>query len=320
MGLLLIHQALLHFRRGEFNRASQLYEESILVLRPVGDQVLLADALVFLGAILHNFGEHERSRALEQEGLMIARQSDQRWLEAWAIFNLGYIDSLLGRAAHGYKQMQFGLNIWRALGDPHAIALGLNFQIPTLNQMGRLEEAKASMQESIALCELSKNRWGMATAYRHLGLAYLASGECPQARAYLQKSLEMFGQFAQGWDIARSLTYLGDAALIDGDFQEARKYYQDALQCASSENLIPIALDALLGMAELLAHTGERLSALVLCYFILEQASSEAGTKMRAEKLRVNVESGLDPKRVAPAKAKAQEHTLDWFVKENLSG
>ena len=103
------------------------------------------------------------------------------------------------------------------------------------------------MQESIALCEQSKNRWGMGTAYRYLGFAYLAEGQLTQAKTNLLKSLEIFGEFSVGWDIARSLAYLGDVAMLEGNFGEARKTYQDALVSALEANATPIALDALLG-------------------------------------------------------------------------
>jgi tetratricopeptide (TPR) repeat protein len=168
LGLTLVHQALLYFRKGEFDLARPLYEESILILRPIGDLILWADSLVFLGTILHLQGEYERARSALKEGLFFARQSNERWFEAWAVYNLGYIDSLVGQYAQGYEQMLAGLAIWRMLGDPQSVSLGLNFLVPTLNKLGRFEEAKAFMHESIALCEQTKNRWGMGTAYRYL--------------------------------------------------------------------------------------------------------------------------------------------------------
>jgi predicted ATPase/transcriptional regulator with XRE-family HTH domain len=314
MGLALIHQALLCFRKGEFERARHLYEESIPILRPIGDQILLADALVFLGTILYMFGEHERSRALQEEGLVYARQGNQRWFEAWAIFNLGHLDSLMGRYTEGYEQMLAGLAIWRGLGDPHAIALGLNFLAPTLIRLGRFEEAKTFMQESIALCEGSKNRWGMGTAYRHLGLAYLAAGQVTPAQAHILKSLEIFGQFSRGWDIARSLTYLGDAAQMAGDFPQARNYYQDALGSSINEHLIPVALDALLGLGELQAQAGKPENALLLCYYILGHPFSEHETKCRAEHLRGTLQPQLNAQQVMAARSQAKGAELAVIV------
>jgi predicted ATPase/transcriptional regulator with XRE-family HTH domain len=318
LGLALIQQALLYFRKGEHDHARKLYEESIVILRPIGDQALLADALIFLGIILHLKGEYERARSLLEEGLVFAREGHERWFEAYAIYNLGYIASLMGRYAEGYEQMLDGLGIWRALGDPHYIALGLNFLVPTLNKLGRYEEAKAYMQESIALCEQAKNRWGMGTAYRYLGLACIAEGQFTEARAHLLKSLETFGEFTVGWDIARSFTYLGDAAMMSGDYSEARKPYLDALCLSMQAKAIPIVLDALWGLGKLQSLAGKAEDALVLCYFILNHASSEEETKSRAKELRAALEPKLSSGQVKAARAAAQRKTIDLMVKEAL--
>jgi tetratricopeptide (TPR) repeat protein len=222
LGLGLTHQALLILRKGEFILAEERYKEAIHLLRPVGDKALLSDALTFLGIILHHSGRYERARVTFREGLVLAQESHSRCIEAYAIFGLGYVDSLLGHPAEGYQQMMAALAIWRELGDPFTISLGLNFLVFTLIRLNRNEEAKASMLESIALCEQVNNRWGMGNAYRNLGLASMAAGELAQAQACFRKSLEIFGDYTIGWDIARSTTYLADAARLSGDYDEAR--------------------------------------------------------------------------------------------------
>jgi predicted ATPase/DNA-binding XRE family transcriptional regulator len=317
-GLVFLHQGLLNFRKGEFRTAQKLYEESIVILRPTGDQTLLADSLVFLGTILHLEGEYDRARSLLEEGLMLARQNNERWLEAWAVYNLGHIDGLIGRYQQGYEQMLVGIAMWRALGDPHSIALGLNFLVPTLNNLGRFEEAKTFMYESIDLCEQSKNRWGMGTAYRYLGLTCLAEGQLNEGQAHLLKSLEIFGDFAVGWDIARSLAYLGDAAMMAGNFPEARTFYQDALLSSVEAHAIPIALDALAGLAELQAQAGNLEKALLFSYYIRDHPSSEDETKSRAEQLRATLEPKLSAKQIKTVQANAEGNTFDSFVKGAL--
>jgi predicted ATPase/transcriptional regulator with XRE-family HTH domain len=315
LGLALIQQALLNFRKGEFELAQELYEESIAILRLLGRQTLLADALIFRGIIQHLNGEYDRAISSIEEGLVFVRESHDRWFEAYAIYNLGYIASLKGRYSEGYEQMLAGLEIWRTLGDPHYIALGLNFLVPTLNKLGLYEEAKAFMQESIALCEQTKNRWGMGTAYRYLGLAYMAEGQYTEAQAHLFKSLEIFGEDVIGWHIARSLTYLGDAAMMAGNFPEARTFYRDALQSSIEAHAIPIALDALAGLGELQSQAGNVEEALLFCYFILDHSSGESETKSRAEQLAATQEPQLSSKQVRVAHTEAIEKTLEEIVK-----
>lgn len=318
LGLALVQQALLYFRKGESDKAQKLYEESIAILRPVGDQVLLADAQIFLGIILHLYGEYIQAKSLLEEGLVLAQESNERWFKAYAIYNLGYIASLMGRYSEGHEQMLVGLAIWRRLGDPHYIALGLNFLVPTLNKLGQYERARTFMQESIALCEQTKNRWGLGTAYRCLGLTCIAEGQYAEAQTHLLKSLEIFGEYFRGWHIAISSTYLGHATRLAGSYTEARKYYLDSLRLSAEVQAVPVVLDALSGMGYLLEQAGQAENALVLCYFILNHASSEDETKGRVERLRISLESKLSSEQITAACSLAMEKSFDEIVKETL--
>lgn len=313
-GLALTQKALLTFRKGENEKALKLYEESVAVLRSAGDATLLAEALIFLGIILHLFGEYHRAKSLLEEGLALAQESNERWFEAYAIYNLGYIASLLGQYTEGHQQMLGGLTIWRDLGDPHYIALGLNFLVPTLIKLGLHLDAKSYMHESIALCEQSKNRWGMATAYRYLGVACSAEGEYSEAQAYLLKSLEIFGEYFKGWHTAISLAYLGHATMMAGDYDLAKKYFLESLQSANEEKAIPIVLDALSGLSCLLEEAGKAEIAYEVCQLILSHPSGEDATKERAMQQCSSLEQTLSSKMVKKAQQAGEEKTLDEIV------
>ena len=207
--------------------------------------------------------------------------------------------------------MLAALKIFRSLGDPHYIALVMNFMVPTLINLGKCMEAKAFMQESIVLCEQSKNRWGLGTAYCYMGSAFTAEGEFKQAKTYLLQSLEIFGEYFEGWDIARSLAYLGEAIMRAGDLPEARRIYQEAFQVSLEANAIPIALDVLVGISELHAQGVQPENALLLCYFVLDHPAGEEETERRADQLRAALESKLNPIQNAAVRTKAKDITLD---------
>jgi predicted ATPase/transcriptional regulator with XRE-family HTH domain len=318
LGLTYVHQALLSFRKGAFDLTRRLYEESIYLLRPTGDLALLADALIYFGIILHLSGEYQKAKTTLEEGLLCARESHQRWFEAYAIYNLGYIESVTGRYDEGYEKMTAGLAIWRSIGDPHSITLGLNYLVTTLIKLGRYEVAKAFMRESIALSEQVKNRWGMGTAYRFLGLAHLVEGQYEEAKIHLLKSLEVFGEYIVGWDIARSLSYLGDATRLSGDYAEAIKDYQEALRLSIDAKAFPIAMDTLYGLAWLQAHARRASQALEVCYYILNHPSGDDDLRCRAEELRLTLEPLLSSAQVKSARSNALTKTFDAIVSEAL--
>jgi predicted ATPase/transcriptional regulator with XRE-family HTH domain len=314
MGLALLHQALLTFRKGEFDLARKLYEESIDILRQAGDKPLLADGLIYLGIILHLSGRYEQAKLAVDEGLLLAQECNDRWVEAYAIYNLGYLDSLKGNYNEGYAQMTAGLAMWHDIGDPFSIALGLNFMVTTLIKLNRYEEAKTSMLESINLCEQTKNRWGMGTAYRYLGLAEMAADQLREAEAHFRKSLEIFGDYTIGWDIARSLTYLGEVLRMSGDINEARKYYLEALRHSIEAKSIPSAINALAGLSILQAQLDNVETALILCYYILNHFSCEEETRARVKEKCADLEQTVDSQQIMLLREKAVKKTFAEIV------
>ena len=284
LGATFVQQGLLCFRSGQFSRALEFYNRSIAILRSIDDKALLADALIFSGTIIHLNGDYHEARKLMEEGLECARASKSQWFIAYGIYTLGHVDSLMGEYQKGYDQMVAGLTGWRKIGDPHSIALGLNFLVDTQIALKRFDEAKASMRESIALCEQSRNRWGTGTAYRYLGLAMLADGQYSEAQSCFQKSLEIFGDYFEGWDIALSLAYLADATMLAGSEAEAKTIYYDALGHAYRIQSAPLMLTTLAGLAQLESRNAPDRAAGWL-NLILSHPAAPQDTKDRARQL-----------------------------------
>jgi predicted ATPase/DNA-binding XRE family transcriptional regulator len=285
LGIVLVQQGLLFFRRGEFDEAQTRLAGSLEILRPLGDQVLLSDPLVIWGTISHLFGEFDQAVSQLDEGLACAQAAGDRWSEAYALINQGYVASLLGHYNEGYEQMMAGLAIFREIGDPQYTALSLNFLTPTLIHLERYEQADAGLHESIRLCEKVGDRWGSGSAHRFLGLLKLTMGEISEAQTLFHKSLEFFVDFTTGWDIVLSLEYLGDAALAVGDFSEANRYYREALPLGIEAKAIPLVMDILLGLSHLGVQDGMFERAIRLASFVSRNPSSTQDTKQRAQQL-----------------------------------
>jgi predicted ATPase/transcriptional regulator with XRE-family HTH domain len=69
LALTTMEQGLLYFRKGQAHIAMEVYKDSLAILRPLRDRTLLADALTFLGIIMHLHGEYQESKALLLEAL-----------------------------------------------------------------------------------------------------------------------------------------------------------------------------------------------------------------------------------------------------------
>jgi tetratricopeptide (TPR) repeat protein len=183
----------------------------------------------------------------------------------------------------------------------------LNFCVQTQIALGRVDEAIATMQESIALCERTQNRWGMGTAYRYLGLATLAADHCDEAKRHLEKSLEIFGEYFKGWDIAQTLIYLGETYLHLGDDAQAKTILLDSLRLARDIHSEPLMLESIAGLAALELRLNSDLTAGWLT-LIMNHPAAIHDTKQRAEQLFA------EQKQRVPVDAPS----LDEVVMENL--
>jgi len=302
LGVALAQQGLLYFRWGGFDQAMARLEESLAILRPIGDPVWLPDPLVISGIIMHLSGDLGEARNLMEQGLASARAGGEYFYTAYALYNLGYIDSLEGHYEHGYEQMLEGLDMWRKLGDPSSIALGLNYISPTVIALGRFREAREYLEESIQLLEQVGERWGLGTAYRLLGVVAMAQGNLGEAQALLRKSLDIFQGYITGWDVARSLIYLGEAILAAGDACQARQTYQQALKVAMQVPSAPLALEAILELAILQAQESQVEQSSQLAAYVASHSAGTYQTTQRARQLLMKAREDLEEARLQAAR------------------
>lgn len=318
LGQTLAQQGLFFFRLGDHLQAQSRFEEGLALLRPIGEPALLVDPLVLWGIIMHLNGQIARAHALLTEGLAQAQTAGDQWYAAYALFNLGGIDGLTGRFEEGYQKMLAAIALWRMLGDPRITALGLNFISPVAISMGRVVEAQAYLHESLALSTEVGDRWGIGTAYRYLGVAAMAQGDIPEAQSLIHRSLDIFKGFVIGWDVVRSLVYLGEAKAAANDLSAAKDCFLDALELAMEAGTIPLALDALVGLADLYARVGEAEHALALCFAVLSHPSGLYEARERANRLRAQAEKQLHPQQIVAAKARGLDLPLEATVQALL--
>ncbi|HEX5807319.1 MAG TPA: tetratricopeptide repeat protein [Anaerolineales bacterium] len=217
----------------------------------------------------------------------------------------------MGRYEEGYSQMQEGMAIWLRLGDPHSIAIGLNYLAPALVKLGCHTEAEMNLEKSLELCRQSGNRWGMGTAYRYLGQVKMEQGKLDEAKTLLQTSIETFGDYVIGWDIAKSSIYLAEAIRLAGDAAQAQRVYVEALGLAQQAQSVPLRLEALAGVAQLFLEMGNHERAFEISSFVLGQPSGTFETHDRAARVEHLARTCLDAGQVRAMSEKLRGQTLE---------
>jgi tetratricopeptide (TPR) repeat protein len=310
-GQTLALQGLFLFRLGDHYAALCRLEGSLKLLRPLGKPTFLVDPLVLSGIIHFLMGDLERARAYLAEGLAYARESGDRWSEAYALFNQGGVDGLFGSPEEGYRKMSDAIALWRAVGDPRFIALGLNFISPVAIRLGKVDEAQVNLEEALALSSQVGDRWMKGTAYRFLGTVALARGNPREAQGLIERSLEVFEGFVSGWDVVTSLIQLGEAYGAADDISAAGQCFLEALHMAVDAGAIPLALDALVGLAHIDIKNGEVERALTLGLFAVDHPACADAAAERARRLLAMAEEQLEPETVDAIRSSAASQSLE---------
>lgn len=282
LALALAQQSLLNFRLGRFEDATAGFEKSLSLARPLGDPALLVDSLILSAIMLHLCGDYAGSEMRMREGAACARAAGDTWFQIYAHYNLGYIAALTGREAEGYDMMRHSLAAWRAHCDPRSISMGLNFLAPTAMRLGHHEQARAWLEESIALSTELGDLWGLGTAYRQLGAITLAQGDVAGARAHLNRSLDIYHGYVTGYDLIYTNLYLAECAAAEGDDAEAERIYLDSIRDASAIRVDALALEATAGLAALRLRQGRADEALRLAGEVLAHPAATCATAARA--------------------------------------
>jgi tetratricopeptide (TPR) repeat protein len=281
---------------------------------------VLVEAITFLGNVMEFTGNYIKASELYVEGLEIATAIGDRWFAALCRFCLAGegITRSLGKPEQAHEQLQSVVAEWRLIGDPRLTAIALNTLSWMAVKLGRYDEARAALEESVVLNTSIGDRWGLGFAYRGLGFIAQAQGEQRLAVDMYRKGLDTFTELGARQDAARVLTEISPSLLALGNDAEAAHALHEALCITAETQSTFVALAALAGIAALRAKRGEIEPALKLLIIVLAHPASVQDTRDRAEQLRTEVEAQLTQQQVEAAQAQAQGSTLEAIVDEVL--
>jgi tetratricopeptide (TPR) repeat protein len=200
----------------------------------------------------------------------------------------------------------------RRLGHTRTIVANLNFLAMVACAQGKYAEAQTLLHECLA--DASHDRWNRAIALNQLGLVAHALGNEHEAEHLFQESIRLFREFGDQWGMAQALSHLGVTTIALGDYTQAQRIFHEAYQAAAAGQLLPIALDALMGLATVLVHDGQQAKAVELLVHILNHPACSQEVHHRALALHGELEKQLAPEQVAAIEKQARSRTFDSTV------
>jgi predicted ATPase/DNA-binding XRE family transcriptional regulator len=335
----LARQGYFYLGLGRREKARELLQESLALLRASTDQARLAETLAVLGFMEYWLGAFQVAAQYAQESLVLNRALDKQFWTVFCLVTLAYNCLAQGAYEQAYSFSKESLAICRnILRDPHGTAVSLISLSAAANRLGQYAEARQWAQESLQITKTINDRWGMALIHRRLGLISLESGESRRAATLLRQSVSQFREIGDRTLMATTLVDLGVATRASGAYSESKQYFLEALHTAVETESWVVVLNALTEIAaiEMEEGVGERALELVIqCRQhpstdrgARDQAESESQLTLgrwgqqrypRLERLRAELESQLTPRQIAAAQARAQARTLENLVQEILA-
>ncbi|HVF24726.1 MAG TPA: helix-turn-helix domain-containing protein [Anaerolineales bacterium] len=316
LGDLLAYRAYFTRRLGRNAEAVTIYQSSVTLLRPLNEPAALAHVLVDFGALCCAMGESEQAWRYLNECLPLFQALENEWQMARCLALMGWVMHDQGNYAEAYRLLSEAMRRSRVLGDPRQIAVTGNLFSRTMQALGRMDEVQELMSEGLRLAIETGDQFSMGMMLERMAVAAQANQDEAEARRLFGESIACFSDIGDVWSLSRALNLQGYFALALGDSLWARASFQQACQVALPARINPNVLNALTGLAILDAQDGKSQQALDWSFYILGHSATTQETKVRAERLRLELESPLTSEQIEGARSRAQSLTLDTLAGE----
>jgi predicted ATPase len=358
LGRLLARLGRFKHRLGLYDQARELLEESLALFRVLEAPQEIAFGLNYLGNIAYRLGDYEAARQICRESLSICRDFDYRWELVTAVETLAHVAEELGEYhearslcgqgleichsigdrrgvaaflnGSGYLQWRLGdpvaarrlcresLAIYREIGDRRGTALATKNLGNVAAYVADFALAQQYYLESLAICREIGYQWGIAVSLNNLGTVAWLLQEYESARSYCSQSFEIWRRLGDQWGCAGSLDTLGNVSLALGDWSDAETHFGHALRIAREIKAVPLALQIITGMADLLARQGHEQLAMEILVFVSRHPLIDNEGRQRAEEVCAELAARAAPEQLAQAQEQGALWQLEAVAAELL--
>lgn len=324
LGQTLNYQGFFCFRQGQHPQGREQLQRSLALLRPLaggGDlpaRAALSDAAAFLGTVMSVMGDYPAGSTLLHEGLQLKRALDDRWGIAFCLRQLGLAAYSWGEYAEAHRLLSESLALSREMENTWAIAASLNALSMVAYAQETYHEAQQLLQESLVFSQALEDRYNIAVSLNGLGLVSQALGDGLTAQRFFQESIAIWREIGAQGDLAETLNNLGETLLGLKNLTEARRCFLEALAVARETQVMPVTLDALLGLAAWYAQIGSAETALELITQVRQHPVMTQTAQARAERLSGKIEPQLSSAHLTALQGHARARSFEVVVTELL--
>jgi predicted ATPase len=135
----------------------------------------------------------------------------------------------IGRPAEARALLQQSLALLEPLGDPARQVLPLNYLASAAYYQGDYAAAEQVVAAALSASQASGDRHGATVALTVFGQIAALVGRYEDARRYSEQSLAIERELGNRWGMVFPLISLGRVAQAQGDYRSAQRYFQEGL-------------------------------------------------------------------------------------------
>ncbi|HEY0306039.1 MAG TPA: tetratricopeptide repeat protein [Longimicrobiales bacterium] len=185
---------LVHYYRGDFDKAGTLFRQSKEVAADTGLTDQLAAVQNCLGIVHQALGQLDLAEELYLEAQQLAEKAGNRHLAVMIDQNLGTISSIRGDTTAALDRYQSALTRYRALNDDIGAARALNNIAMAHVDLKQYALAEESFNAALMAAEVRRDAETLGTVQLNRADLYLKQDRFDDARACLDQAFEIFGR------------------------------------------------------------------------------------------------------------------------------
>jgi predicted ATPase/class 3 adenylate cyclase len=188
--------------------------------------------LVELSTVARHEGDMNAAWALVV-GARALPSGEDRWLEGYAVGNLGLVELILSGATAAVPHLREALELFRELGDAaFEEVFFINYAF-AIGELGQRQEAIALLEEALPKATHAGDRPSHASARVNIGCLLLEENRAAEAVAHLEAAVRISRRLGSRFLEACARGDLGRAYLWLGSLEQAQTHLREAITTMS---------------------------------------------------------------------------------------
>jgi predicted ATPase/DNA-binding SARP family transcriptional activator len=313
--MLLVNLGTSYNRVGEQAQAMKHLEAGLALAREADAPQVEITALSTLAQVACEQGTYDTAQRYSDEMLMLARRQGDRTCEASALSMLGSIAWRWGDVEQAGQCIWESLAISKELGHRHRLPRLLNVLGVVASVQEDYGQAEQHWEEGLRIVQEMGDRQAMADMLNNLGYVnHHHLGNLEKAEQYYTESLSIAREIGHRQGATSTLSNLGHLHVLLGEHALAWGYLREALSESTATGVVPLTLDALLGVARLRAETGQGDSAAELMGLIVNHPAVEIDSVQEGETILGELRKALAAERLEAALERGKRMDLNTVV------